>query len=71
MCKFFNFGLQIGTYATLGGPLHLELGFGIPIAVQKCLFRKLQLAHTSELKCNQIVGRLSSNLASPELVPFS
>ena len=53
----YNFHLQIkpsikGTYATLGGPLHLELSFGIPITVQKCLFMNLQLAHTSKLKCN-------------------
>ena len=34
----------------LGGPLHLELGFGIPIAVQDCPFGKLQLANTPELK---------------------
>ena len=36
----------------LGGQLHLELGFGIPIAVQKYPLWKLRLAHTSELKCN-------------------
>ena len=40
----YNLHLQIGTYATLGGPLHLKLGFGIPITVQKCPFGKLQLS---------------------------
>ena len=54
----------------LGGPLHLELGFGTPITVQKCPLRKLQLAHSSELKCdlNPANVRLSSNQASAELV---
>ena len=37
----FKFRLPIkpstqGTCAMLGGPLHLELGFAIPIAVQEC-----------------------------------
>ena len=32
---------QIGTYATLGRPLHPELGVVFTIAVQKCPFRKL------------------------------
>ena len=56
----------------LGEPLHLELGFGIPLTVQKYSFMKLQLAHTSELKSNlnpaNIFGGLSSNRPSPELV---
>ena len=51
MCTFpsstYNFQLLEGTYAMLGEPLHLELGFGIPIVVHECPFRKLQLAHTS------------------------
>ena len=56
-----------GTYAMLGRPLHLEFGFGTPMTVQKCPLRKLQLAHSSELKCDLNV-RPSSNQASPELV---
>ena len=58
-----NFRLQIkssvlDTYARLGGPLHLELGFGITITVQKHPFMNLQLVHTSELKCKLILGNI-------------
>ena len=38
----YNFRLQIGTYAMLGGPLHLQLSFSISKAVQRYPFRKLQ-----------------------------
>ena len=67
----YNFHLHIkpsikDTYARLGGPLHLELGFGITFTVQKRSFLNLQLVHTSELKCKfqQIFG---ITVSSPDL----
>ena len=51
-CKtFYIMHLRYARWTTAS-----TIGFGIPAAVQECSFRKVQLAHTSELKCQQMVG---------------